>query len=75
MLMNKNMAKDAWEAVKMMHLGADRVKEVNAQKSLAEFETISFKPGETIDDFAIHITKLTTDLRGLRRKVMMTRAS
>ena len=43
-------------------MGADRVKEVNAQKLLAEFESIAFKPGEAIDDFAIRITKLVTDL-------------
>ena len=44
---------------------ADRVKEANAQKLLGEFESISFKPGETIDDFSIRISKLATDLKGL----------
>jgi hypothetical protein len=48
-----------------MRLGVDRVKEVNAQKLLAEFESIAFKPGEAIDDFAVRITKLVTELRGL----------
>ena len=65
MLLNKKTAKEAWEAIKTMRLGADRVKEVNAQKLLAEFEAIAFKPGETIDDFAIRITKLVMDLCGL----------
>ena len=65
MLLNKKTAKEAWEAIKTMRLGADRVKEVNAQKLLAEFEAIAFKLGETIDDFTIRITKLVTDLRGL----------
>jgi len=65
MLLNKKTAKEAWEAIKTMRLGADRVKEVNAQKLLAEFEAIAFKLGETIDDFTIQITKLVTDLRGL----------
>ena len=65
MLLNKKIVKEAWEAIKTMRLGADRVKEVNAQKLLGEFEAISFKPGETIDDFAIRITKLATDLKGL----------
>jgi hypothetical protein len=65
MLLNKKSMKEAWEAIKTMRLGADRVKEVNAQKLLVEFEAISFKPGETIDDFAIRITKLATDLKGL----------
>lgn len=65
MLLNKKTAKEAWEGIKTMRLGADRVKEVNAQKLLVEFESITFKAGETIDDFAIRITKLVTDLRGL----------
>lgn len=65
MLLNKRSVKEAWEALKTMRLGAERVKEVNAQKLLAEFEAISFKPGETIDDFAMRITKLATDLKGL----------
>jgi hypothetical protein len=64
-LLNKKTAKEAWEGIKTMRLGADRVKEVNAQKLLAKFKSIAFKPGEAIDDFAIWITKLVTDLRGL----------
>ncbi|XP_066365625.1 uncharacterized protein [Miscanthus floridulus] len=51
-----------------MHLGVDRVKAVNAQKLLVEFESITFKDGETIEDFAIRITKISTDLIGLGEK-------
>jgi hypothetical protein len=65
MLLNKKSAKEAWEAVKSMCLGADRLKEVNAQKILAEFEAITFKSGETIEDFAVRIRKLATNLKGL----------
>ena len=67
-LLNKKSAKEAWEAIKSMWLGAERVKEVNAQKLLAEFESISFKPGESIDDFPIRIAKVATDLKGLAEK-------
>jgi hypothetical protein len=42
MLLGKRSVKEAWEAIKTMRLGADRVKEVNAQKLLAEFESIAF---------------------------------
>ncbi|XP_066396457.1 uncharacterized protein [Miscanthus floridulus] len=65
MLLNKKSAKEAWESLKTMHLGADRVKEVTAQKLLSDFEAISFKTGETIEEFAMRITKLASDLRGL----------
>jgi hypothetical protein len=36
MLLNTKSAKEAWEAIKSMRLGAERVKEVNAQKLLVE---------------------------------------
>ncbi|CAD6224022.1 unnamed protein product [Miscanthus lutarioriparius] len=65
MLLNKKSAKEAWEAIKSMRLGAYRVKEVNAQKLLAEFEAISFKSGETIEDFTVRIGKIATNLKGL----------
>lgn len=56
-----------------MRLGADRVKEVNAQRLLAEFEQTAFKPGEAIDEFAIRISKIATDLEGLGEKITDTR--
>jgi hypothetical protein len=57
--------KEAWEAVKLMRLGVDRVKEVNAQKLLQEFENIKFKDGEFVDDFGMRITNLVGNLRAL----------
>jgi hypothetical protein len=68
MLLNKKSAKEACEAIKSMRLGVERVKEVNAQKLLSEFESISFKPGETIDEFVVRISKLATHLRSLGEK-------
>ena len=64
MLLNKKTVEEAWEAIKSMRLGAERVKAVSAQKLLAEFESIAFKAGETIEDFSIRITKITTELTG-----------
>ena len=63
MLLKKKNAKEAWDALKIMRLGADRVKEANAQRLLQEFENISFKEGETVDDFALRINGLAADLR------------
>jgi hypothetical protein len=68
LLLSKKTVKEAWVAIKSMRLGADRVKTVNAQKLLAEFESITFKSGETIEDFAIRISKIATDLTGLGEK-------
>jgi hypothetical protein len=73
MLLNKKSAKEGWEGIRAMMLGAERVKEVNAQKLLGEFEAIAFKMGETIDDFAVRISCLGTDLCGLGRRAWMMR--
>ena len=48
-----------------MRIGADRVKVVNAQKLLKEFENIQFKEGESVDDFGMRITNLVGNLKTL----------
>jgi hypothetical protein len=63
MLGAKKTVKEAWEVVKSMRVGAECVKEANAQRLLHEFENISFKSGETVDDFALRINSLAADLR------------
>lgn len=65
LLGSKKSVKEAWEAVKSMRVGADRIKEANAQRLLKDFENISFKDGETVDDFAMRINALAADLRTL----------
>jgi len=65
----RKTVKEAWEAVQTMRLGADRVKEVNAQRLLKEFENIGFKEGEMIDDFGMRITNLIANLKTLGEMV------
>ncbi|BBN06301.1 hypothetical protein Mp_3g19970 [Marchantia polymorpha subsp. ruderalis] len=59
----KPTAKEAWEAVKIMRMGVDRVREGNAQKLRRDFNNIAFKDGESIDDFYMRITSLVNNLR------------
>jgi len=59
----KKTVKEAWEAVKSMRIGAEHVKEANAQRLLQEFENIKFKDAETVDEFALRIGALAADLR------------
>jgi hypothetical protein len=73
-LMSKEMVEETLEAVKSMLLGADHMKETLAQRLQHEFENISFKDGELIDDFALHINVLAEDLHGLEGTVNDTRA-
>ncbi|CAD6225129.1 unnamed protein product [Miscanthus lutarioriparius] len=59
---NKPTAKAAWDALKTRHIGVDRVRKARAQTLRQEFNGLTFKEGETVDDFAYRITKITDQL-------------
>jgi hypothetical protein len=65
----KKTVKEAWETVQTMRVGANRVKEVRAQKLLKEFENIKFKEGESVEDFGMRITNLVSTLKTLGETV------
>jgi hypothetical protein len=68
-LVTKRTAKEAWDAVKMMRVGVDRVKRAIAQRLCKEFESIAFRDGETLDSFVMRITALVNHLRSLGDQV------
>lgn len=59
----KKTAKEAWDSIKMMWVGNERIKAVNAQKLIKELENIKFKEGETIKEFDVWISSLATNPR------------
>ena len=59
---NKPTAKAAWDALKTRHIDVDRVRKARAQTLRQEFNGLTFKEGETVDDFAYRITKITDHL-------------
>jgi len=61
----KKTVKEAWEAVKTMKVGADRVKEINVQKLVKEFENVEFNDGESVEDFGMRIVNLVATLKTL----------
>jgi hypothetical protein len=61
----KSTAHEAWEAIRKVRLGADRVKEANAERLRQEFGDIIFKPGETIEDLSLRLTTMASQLRVL----------
>ena len=61
----KKSAKEAWEAVKAMRVGDDRVKSASVQRLLKEFENVAFHDGESVGDFAMRINGLVGSLREL----------
>ena len=61
----KETAKDAWDALKTMCQGADRVKKAKVQTLKTEFESLSMKSNEQLDDFCLRLNGLVTNIRAL----------
>lgn len=58
----KDSAQAAWETLKTMRLGCESIREAKAQTRHREYENLAFKPGESIEDFAIRLTNLLSNL-------------
>jgi len=61
-LATKASAKEAWEAIRTMRIGDDRVRKSTAQSLHAEYEQIAFCDGESIEDFALRLFNLVQQL-------------
>ena len=57
---NLDTAKAIWEAIKMRHMGADRVREARLQTLTADFNRLKMKESETIDSFVGRISELSS---------------
>jgi uncharacterized membrane protein YgcG len=64
-LARKRTMWEAWEAVKTIRVGVQRVRDSNAKKLRREFADIEFKNGESVDEFSLRITALADNLRTL----------
>jgi hypothetical protein len=65
MLAVKETAKEAWDAIKTIRVGAERVRESKAQILRGQYEEIRFKAGESVDDFGLRLQELTHQLEVL----------
>ncbi|CAN6238154.1 unnamed protein product [Urochloa humidicola] len=61
----KKSAKEAWDSVKKMRGGDDRVKAANVQRLMKVFENLSFRDGEAVGDFAVRVDRLAARLGDL----------
>ncbi|XP_074364213.1 uncharacterized protein LOC141705039, partial [Apium graveolens] len=61
----KETAKEAWEAVKVLCQGAERVKTARIQTLRSEFEAMIMKEGESLDDFCLKLNGLVINIRTL----------
>jgi hypothetical protein len=58
----KKTAKEAWAAIRSLHVGDDRVRKSTLQKMRREWELLGFKEGEAVDDFALRLSGLMSSL-------------
>jgi hypothetical protein len=61
----KDNAKAAWDAIKAMRVGIDRVREAHRQKLCRDFDNLTFKAGEIAEDFALRMSGIVTELKSL----------
>ncbi|GKC96017.1 ribonuclease H-like domain, reverse transcriptase, RNA-dependent DNA polymerase [Tanacetum coccineum] len=65
MLADKDTAKEAWETLHTMYMGAERVKEAKVQTLRSNFEVIHMKESESMDEFAMRLNTIVTGIRSL----------
>jgi hypothetical protein len=61
-LVTKPSAKEAWESIKTMRIGVDRVRKVSSQKLRREYEQLTFHDSESVKDFAMRLVSLANQL-------------
>ncbi|XP_074322820.1 uncharacterized protein LOC141659792 [Apium graveolens] len=61
----KKTAKGAWEAIKTLCQGAEKVKQARVQTLKAEFEALCMKDSDQLDDFYMKLNGLVTNIRAL----------
>ena len=61
----KETTKGAWDAIKTLCQGADKVKNARIQTLKSEFEAMTMKEDETIDDFHMKMNGIVANIRAL----------
>ncbi|XP_074342966.1 uncharacterized protein LOC141680725 [Apium graveolens] len=61
----KKIAKEGWEAIRLMCQGADRVKRAKIQTLKAEFESLRMDDSERLEDFYMKLNGLVSTIRAL----------
>jgi hypothetical protein len=57
-LSQKRTAKEAWDAIAATRIGSDRARKATLQALHKEWENLTFKSGEDVDDFALRLNTL-----------------
>lgn len=64
-LAGKDTAKMAWEAIKAMNIGHDRVRETKLQTLRKAFEALEMEDTESVETFATRVNKMVASIRAL----------
>lgn len=72
LLVEKETIKEAWETIKTMHLGIERIKEAKIQTLKSGFEIMRKKEAETTNDFVVRLTGIVDKICALSDKVKDT---
>jgi hypothetical protein len=54
-LTTKDSASEAWESIKTMRIGDDRIRKASAQRVCREYEMLGFRGGEGVEDFTMRL--------------------
>ena len=61
----KATAKEAWDTLKTMRIGVERVREAKAQTRRSEYEALRYKDGEGIESYVMRLRTIIDELQGL----------
>ncbi|XP_074362521.1 uncharacterized protein LOC141702812 [Apium graveolens] len=67
---DKKIAKDAWEAIKIMSQGAEKVKKARVQTLKADFEALNMKDTDMLDEFYMKLNGIVSNKRALVEEVI-----
>ena len=70
-LAEKQSAKEAWEALKVMFMGEDRVKIARIQTLKAEFEALNMKESEVVDEFIVKVSNIMSTMRAVEESYVV----
>jgi hypothetical protein len=69
MITKKEMTKEAWDMIATMRVGDDCVKKATTQQLRRKFNLATFDDGETIEDYALHLSGMVAHLATLGEEV------
>ncbi|KAF0892521.1 hypothetical protein E2562_016822 [Oryza meyeriana var. granulata] len=71
-IVEKDTTKEAWDALKEVHIGEDRVRKANVQTLKRELERMYMEDVETIGEYAMKLTTIVNKIRAVGTKVEET---